>query len=419
MVMVTLLGFFINLLFNMFLSRNLGPANYGDFKVAEALIDLGSLVALMGGAKAALRFLPDYLSDDNQAAVWAYVRLYSKLILLVSAIFVIVLFLTGYLHIQVLGHDLHPVLLAAIVVPFAALSALMGSVLQTARRLDLAFVPWALGYPLLKLVVCVVLFYSGDSLNDVTAVASAFLAAVLIMGFEVVQVLRLGLMRIAPIGQVVNPSVWLNVSLPLMFISVLQVLLNQANIYMLEIMGDETQVGIFAAASTSVGFFFILKQSVSNVLVPLMPDAAKSGRSAIARLNSMGFKRLLLLSGVLTAMFVVCADPILRLYGADYGSAKITLFILLLGYVPTTVFSLSAIWLKYSGYERFVVKTLLTAVCVNVLLNLILIPMFGIEGAAAASSIALLSSSLLLSIKMHAALGVYPWSGLFSRFDGH
>ena len=68
-IFIFILGACTSIFFNIYLSRNIGPSSYGNFKVAEAFFYFGGIIAIMGGASAALKFLLSQLksSQDNGA----------------------------------------------------------------------------------------------------------------------------------------------------------------------------------------------------------------------------------------------------------------------------------------------------------------------------------------------------------------
>jgi O-antigen/teichoic acid export membrane protein len=62
------------------------------------------------------------------------------------------------------------------------------------------------------------------------------------------------------------------------------------------------------------------------------------------------------------------------------------------------------------GENRFIMYTSAVVAILNIILNIILIPPFGIEGAAIASAIALFSTNLIKCIKIYTKIGASPMS---------
>jgi O-antigen/teichoic acid export membrane protein len=127
--------------------------------------------------------------------------------------------------------------------------------------------------------------------------------------------------------------------------------------------------------------------------------------------------RLSLLAALPVAVFlIVLGQPILSLvFGEAYGVGGTALGILCAGQLANAATGSLTLILNMTGHERDTVMGLGSAAIVNVILNLLLIPRFGIEGAAAATAISVAAWNALLLRKLHARLGIsstaWRWRG--------
>ncbi|MBE8167803.1 MAG: oligosaccharide flippase family protein [Shewanella sp.] len=389
----------------------LGSIDYGDYKVAEAFIRLGSIFVLMGGGKAVARFLPDQIRSRNGEGVWEYFRFYFFIIIfLSSALFVAVYFAHIYHFSVIKNYDYHPILIAALAVPFAATSALLGGILQIAKRLDLAFIPWRVGYPALRLLVCGCYFLLMGSLTDLEAIFITMFIAIIIALYCLKQVFSLSLMPLQRTPNQKTPIKWLRVSTPLMIVLVLQTFTRQIDIYMIELISGEVAVGHFAAAQTTADAITYIQMALFALITPLIVPALNSGTSAMIKLNRKSL--LLMLKSVLPTAIIICilGHPILQLFGHDTELAYQSMLTLLIGYSTMAIIGISALWLQYSGKEKLVMMILFASVLINGLLNWFLIPILDIEGAAIATSISLLLAATMLCISLKRHLSIFPWS---------
>ncbi|CAA0117369.1 Uncharacterised protein [BD1-7 clade bacterium] len=403
-------GFFIAVFFNMYLANQLHDHDYGDFKVAEAFFNLGAMIAMLGGGGAAIRFLGKPMAEGKSDVIWEFVRTFTLLILLCSGFLALLIWLASIMHWHFMEAELHPLMVMAFSIPFGALTLLLSGVLQTAKRSDLAYLPWMLLFPTLQFGFCVFLKEYLNALTEFTAVLATMAAALGVAVLQVYFVFRLRLVRMQRAPHSRQTRVWLVVALPMMFISALQIAISQIDIYMLEILGNEAQVGHFAAAVTTVNFYYLLKMAVARACIPYMLEAWSLGREATVFLNRRGFQQLFSFSTVLAVICIVMGEEILSLYGDGHDAAFSALMILLVGYVPFTVLGMSADWLKYVGHERFVMVSLALCILTNVCLNTVLIPAFGMNGAALATAISMVGYTIVLTLKQRQILGIYPWS---------
>ena len=98
---------------------------------------------------------------------------------------------------------------------------------------------------------------------------------------------------------------------------------------------------------------------------------------------------------VLIILFVF-SGFILSFFGENYVLAKDALGILLVGQFFSSICGPGAVYLNMTGREQKLNKILIAGLFVNVILNFILIPVYGIEGAAAATLISMLFWNTLI-----------------------
>ena len=94
------------------------------------------------------------------------------------------------------------------------------------------------------------------------------------------------------------------------------------------------------------------------------------------------------------------------MFGSDFVGAKTALTILAVGRLLDVSLGSSALILAMSGHQRIVAVTFAIVGLINVILNGLLIPRYGIEGAAVASSISLVAAKLFLSAYIRSKVGL-------------
>jgi O-antigen/teichoic acid export membrane protein len=90
-------------------------------------------------------------------------------------------------------------------------------------------------------------------------------------------------------------------------------------------------------------------------------------------------------------------DFLLSMFGDNYTLAKNAFLILLIAQFFNSVTGPSALYLNMTGRQKILNFILLTCLLINVILNLILIPEFGMIGAASATTISFVVSKLIAS----------------------
>ncbi|RLV61275.1 hypothetical protein D5018_03175 [Parashewanella curva] len=405
------LGFIMAYAFNVALSNMLGPVDYGDYKVAEAYIALGSLVVMMGGSRATASFLSKQINDGSGEGVWEYVRFYIVLSTVLSLVLLFLIYAVHHYHLSLFPEkEYHPLIIASLALPLVAMAALFGGILQLAKHLNLSFLPWRIGYPGLRLLLCGGFFLIFGSLDDFEAVALTLIAAFLIAVFCAYHTLRLGLMPLKRDKNFVKPIEWLKISTPMMMIIALQTFMRQVDIYMIEFQLDEMSVGHYAAAMTSVSVINSVQSAIYGLIIPLIIPTLESGKAAIIQMNRKAFFILLKTVIPTFCLLGLFGTQLLSVFGNDVENTYICLMTLAAGFCIYGINSASVLWLQYSGQERWLMYNLMITLGINATLNYILIPRMGIEGAAIATSLSLIISTIIVVVKLKMHLGFFPWT---------
>jgi O-antigen/teichoic acid export membrane protein len=111
---------------------------------------------------------------------------------------------------------------------------------------------------------------------------------------------------------------------------------------------------------------------------------------------------------------LVCALPLLAIpelvlsvFGSEFAASAPALRLLTLGYLAASFVSLADASLSMRGQQRPVVLCLLFGVAVSFALNLVLIPCYGMIGAAAANAISTVVWQAALFLIAYRRLGIW------------
>ncbi|CAA0098340.1 Uncharacterised protein [BD1-7 clade bacterium] len=410
-ILIASVGYLASVLFNLSLARLMPPGEYGSYKVAEAVINICGVVFVLGGAAGAMRFVPKMLYRQDHRAIWRYVRFYSIVSVLIAAVVILIHLLLLSLNLHFLDPMLvHPVFYAWLVVPFASISAVLGSILLAAHYLLKGYVPWKICNPILRLILINAFFMIYGTIDAVDAIWLNLAASATTTLYLLIEVFRLRLVKLTfQPTRIRTLRKWLNVSIPIMVAIALQKLVKQIDLYMLEIYGEEENVGYFAAAITIVNSVYLVQIVINGLVAPYMRKAILDGPSEIRSTNRRGLLQLLALTIPMGCFIGYFGDHLLMLFGDSYDIAYEALLILIPGYVITTLLILPMNWLQYSDHQKGVMVALTLAVATNIVLNLYWIPLYGMTGAALATTLSMTGVAVWLGLEMRRQLNVMPF----------
>lgn len=179
-------------------------------------------------------------------------------------------------------------------------------------------------------------------------------------------------------------------SWPLMIALVATMLYMRIDQIMLESMVGHEKLGIYAASVNIFEAWLILPAVIGVSLMPLILSKKIEGMDAYLKTLSRIFS-LAFWSSVLYALLVTifCEDIIYLTFGEKYSEMRDSLLILVWLTPITAVGSITVRYLIVENKQKKILSRTIVGLTVNVLLNLLLIPIYGIEGAAIASFISM------------------------------
>ena len=359
-------GFTTDYLFNLGLARLLSPHDYGDFKVAFSFALFFGMAVLLGGDRAAPMVLAPSIEQGERRRVGEYLRFYLGNALLLSAVLAAVVWTVSWLHVgsnDPLHH--HPLAWVVLVVPLNAAAAMVSRTLQSAQRPALAVLPWRIALPALQLALLSLWVALRGSVRLLEAVAIATLVTALLTAVQWLWVRRLGLVEVAAGRDEGRPGEWLRASLPMMGTFLVALALNQSDVYFLELLGDEVEVGKYAAAATAAHLVLLVQTTVIGLVAPIAKQAIDRGGAEAAATYRRSQGLLVKLALPVALLLVAAADPVLALFGADYRSADAVLRWLTIGYLAWACAAVPNLWLQYQGLPRRVLAVSLTTLVVD------------------------------------------------------
>jgi len=201
-------------------------------------------------------------------------------------------------------------------------------------------------------------------------------------------------------------------SLPLLGSTILFMLVLWTDTLLLGIFRSTSDVGLYNAATPLAQFLSFPLLSIGLIYMPVLSELYARGKMDEIRRNySILTKWLSLTIFPLFLVFFLYADIIVTsLFGQDYLISANALRILSLGYMIHNLSGQNTSTLIGIGENKFIMYSTFVVAILNIILNIILIPIWGIEGAAIATAIALFSTNLLKCIKIYHKVGASPLS---------
>lgn len=151
-----------------------------------------------------------------------------------------------------------------------------------------------------------------------------------------------------------------------------------------------TQVGWYQASYQTAVLLLFAVVSIESIYPPLASELYSNDRHETLRtLSTLAVKWTTLLTLFATAFVVVFRKEILLLFGQSFVAAQWVLAILAIGRGVNAVTGPVGFLLSMTEYERLEMWNNALAAVVNVALNFLFVPLFGLLGAAVATTVTL------------------------------
>lgn len=205
-----------------------------------------------------------------------------------------------------------------------------------------------------------------------------------------------------------TPVELLKTASPLMFSGFLVYMINWTDIIMLGLMVDEKQVGIYNIAYKigTIGFLVIV--SISTIITPKIASLyGENKMDELKKLINNSTRLIAALSFPIVVVLIIMNQFILSFFGQEALAGGMTMIIISLGVLFNAVTGNVDQVLNMTNNQGILRNIIAVCFFVNVILNFILIPQYGIEGAAYSSLITNILINLLSVYYMKKRLGFY------------
>ncbi|MBT9315660.1 oligosaccharide flippase family protein [Leptothoe spongobia] len=374
------------------IARSLGPEGNGQFAIALLLPTILYQFLAMGMPTANAHFI----SSNNVSVRTAFdtsVRWFTFLVPVGLAIGALSIWLAGSQWFP--GVASNTLWLALAIYPILLLQVFLVSIFQGLQNFK-AYNIVLLLQPAIALVLSLALVAIG--LGNVTAMMAAYLVGALVALAASYLMLYHQLYRTASIdseiqsyGQrIIRYALKSHLGIALAFFNY------RVDVYLLNLLGDTAGTGLYVIATQMVEKLWLLSAAVGVVMLPLLSQLA-SEEEKRRKLTPLMYIFVLSLTGLAGIATGILAVPIISmLFGADYADSALVMQLLLPGVVAWSGARVLAHDIAARGKPELNIYMNLGVLLINVIGNILLIPKYGMSGAAVATTVAY----ILFSVQM-------------------
>jgi O-antigen/teichoic acid export membrane protein len=391
------------------LARWMGATEYGAFAYVFAWVAFLAIPAGLGIPAASVRFLSEYSARQSPSFIRGLLS-HATLLTLGTSVLIaaaaIVIVVEGGTRIP---HAYRvPLIIGIAGLPVMALFTLQAQVGRAFGWIAMAYTPTQVWHPLLLLLAAGVVVATDTPLTAKVLVPLSLAVAALCVLVQAAIYMR----RLYPTLRGVDPQYdqrnWLRVSLPLLLIDGFAAIINYSDILIVGLFAGPAAVAFYAAASRSAALVIAIYGSVGALSGPRIAELYAKGQMKELQELLSGIVPWLSIPPAIAAIALAAAGPfILRLFGHGFEVAWIALVLLAFANLINSMTGPSALLLSMTGHQNSSATVYGLSALGNIVLNLFLVPRFGITGAAAGTTIATVASNIALVAIARRKLGLH------------
>ena len=201
-----------------------------------------------------------------------------------------------------------------------------------------------------------------------------------------------------------------------MFVAILQTFMHWMDILMLGYFTNPETVGLYHPAVRTAGLLQALLLSFISIFAPLMSNLhQKNDNKEMARLYQLVSRWLFTAAIPVVLVFTLFPQKVMLLFGPQFLSAAPILIILTAAAFIQTILGAAGPTLSMAGFTNLVFRNSLGAFVLNFSLNIVLIPKYGMIGAAIATLLSLSAIGIARVVEVRFLLKIFPFSLLLYK----
>ena len=389
----------LSYLYRIIVARLVGPEAYGQLSLAIMVVGFGGTFSLLALNSGLQKFIPEFRVNDEKAKIKGLV-LGSLYISVPASLIVTITIFYGseFIALELFeSPGLVPVLKVMSVAPlFASLSKIFLDTTVAFNKIIYRAGTMKIIQNIVQLLVTLVLIILG---LEVVGAAWGWIAGTIvaaILGFYFME------RKVGPIiFSTANPEYQfkkiLRYSSPLLLSGIIATVMGWADTALLGYFMADSEVGLYNAALPTALLILLPHQAIGSLALTSFSELKERKKENVEKsMQRATYWVFSLVFPTFLIMTLFSDQVLLVLFGSEYTIAGTALSILAVGYLFSASVGRVGSYLQAEGYTNYILYNNLIAIALNIGLNIAMIPVYGIIGAAIATA----SSTILANILM-------------------
>lgn len=402
--------------YRVIIARFYGPEVYGLFSLGLIIFLWFVVFSSLGLLEGILRFVSFYRGRKDMDKVRFVIR-YSFVILIFSSIVsgILLYFLSGLISNYIFHNSGLIVFLKifSFMIPAYMMLYALLSVMQAFEKIKThSFISDFL-QNLIKLSSFIILIFIGVNINSVVfsyfiGVLGALIIAFLYSKYKLPEIFQS--FKIKKKDKIILRKELFSYSWPLIVLGLISNIMPYIDSFVIGFFKDASAVGIYNAAVPIAELILLFPNLFMRLFFPLVTrEFSKKNLSIVRELSKQIVKWILIINLPLFVLIIIFPGAFINiLFGAEYLGAENSLRFLSIGFLFTSISVVFYSLISMIGKSKIILINTIIISVIDLILNIILVPKYGITGAAFSTMLGQIALTLIFFIQVKYYTSIVP-----------
>ena len=397
--MFKIFGISLGYIFTLLIARLYGAETMGLYALSLTIVNIFVTVGIFGFDNALVKFVADYNSTGR---IYLVKEVYIKILLFtipLGLILSIILYMNADLFANVIFKKERLVIflqvIALSILPFILLR-INSALFRGLKDIKLFSLFDSFGITVLNIIGILIALKLFDRSDDIIIIYIQVISLVVLMFMSFFSIKIYTSIYSVISKNMLKFNEILRVSFPMLLTSSIALIMSWTDIVMIGMFRTEGEVGIYSVVVKIATMTSVMLMVVGAILGPKIAEFWTSKDiENLERIVKQSTKLIFFTSLPILVVIIIFPNFILNIFGAEFKAGASALIILSINQLFYAYSGDAGMFLKMTNNQVYLLKLNLFALFLNIVLNYFLIHKFGINGAAIATTIALVVAKIL------------------------